>query len=179
MTKNTRKSIIILVAINILLTPAVYAAQNDATFFAHMGGLVRDDAVFARFMRAVTAEDEQLATIGGSALVATFAPLAEPTLKIWGHVTATAYSSSYDETDDTPFITARGTLTRDGIIAANFLPFGTRVRLPELFGDKVFVVEDRMHARYATGRVDIWMPTKWDAKNFGKQLTQLVIIEEI
>src|SRR3989344_3213041 len=61
---------------------------------------------------------------------------------------ATAYSSTPDQTDDTPFITAKGTTVRDGIIAANFLPFGTRIKIPDIYGDKIFVVEDRMNRRY-------------------------------
>jgi 3D (Asp-Asp-Asp) domain-containing protein len=43
------------------------------------------------------------------------------------------------------------------MIAANWLPFGTKVKIPELFGDKIFTVEDRMNARYGFGRIDIWM----------------------
>ncbi|MDP3003980.1 MAG: hypothetical protein Q8N43_00505, partial [Candidatus Azambacteria bacterium] len=36
-------------------------------------------------------------------------------------VVLTAYSSTPDQTDDTPFITASNTRVRDGIVAANFL----------------------------------------------------------
>ena len=36
-------------------------------------------------------------------------------------VTITAYSSTPDQTDSTPFITAYNTFVRDGIVAANFL----------------------------------------------------------
>lgn len=182
MTINWKKSLIVLVALNIFLTPAVHAAQNDPTFFTHVGSLVRDDLIFSRFVQAsflaVDEGSQALATVQGSAIMATLAPVTEPALTVWGRVTVTAYSSSYDETDDSPYVTARGTATRDGVIAANFLPFGTKVSLPELFGDKVFVVEDRMHFRYSTGRVDIWMPTKWEAKEFGKNFGQLVIVEE-
>jgi len=45
-------------------------------------------------------------------------------------------------------------MVRDGVIATNILPFGTKVRIPEIFGDKVFVVEDRMARKHAD-RVDI------------------------
>src|SRR3989338_6396754 len=41
------------------------------------------------------------------------------THEVW----VTAYSSSPDETDDTPFITASGGDVRDGVMAAYFLPF--------------------------------------------------------
>lgn len=81
-------------------------------------------------------------------------------------VLMTAYSSTPDQTDDSPFITANGSHVRDGIIAANFLPFGTKVKFPELYGDKVFSVEDRMHKRFSN-RMDIWMETRQEAINFG------------
>lgn len=67
----------------------------------------------------------------------------------------TVYSSTPDQTDDTPFLAANGPV-HDGMIAANWLPFGTQVRFPELYGDKIFTVGDRMNAKYGYGRVDIW-----------------------
>jgi len=82
-------------------------------------------------------------------------------------VILTAYSSSPDETDDTPHTTAFGTKVRDGIIANNCLPFGTEVQIPDIFGDKVFVVEDRKNSRYSCNWVDVWYPSKTEAKNFG------------
>lgn len=89
-------------------------------------------------------------------------------------VYVTAYSSSVDETDSTPHLTASGTRTRDGVVASNLFPLGTRIRVPELFGDKVFVVEDRMHNRF-TDRIDIWMPSKWGALSFGKKQAEVEI----
>ena len=80
--------------------------------------------------------------------------------------TVTAYSSTVDQCDSTPFITANGTHVRDGIVAANWLKFGTRVRIPEMYGDKVFVVTDRMHPRF-DNRLDIWMAERSDAVAFG------------
>ncbi|MGC8981782.1 MAG: hypothetical protein ACP5JU_02435 [Minisyncoccia bacterium] len=81
-------------------------------------------------------------------------------------VTVTGYSSSRDETDDEPFITASGDLVKEGIAASNFLPIGTKIKIPSLFGDKVFEIKDRMNKRFYY-RVDIWFPTKEEAKNFG------------
>lgn len=83
-------------------------------------------------------------------------------------IPVTAYSSEPWQTDDTPFITASGTHVRDGIVAANFLPIGTQVRIPEIYGDKVFVVEDRMNPRYYY-HMDIWMAQTPDAKAFGRR----------
>jgi 3D (Asp-Asp-Asp) domain-containing protein len=93
-------------------------------------------------------------------------------------ITVTGYSSTPEQTDDTPFITASGKVVEDGIIAANFLDFGTKVRFPELFGDKIFIVEDRMHEKFSNDRVDIWFPTTEEAKNFGIKKTIMEIIEE-
>lgn len=88
----------------------------------------------------------------------------------------TAYSSTPEETDDTPFITASGSEVREGIVAANFLPFSAKIKIPEIFGDKIFIVEDRMHKR-KTDFVDIWMPSKEKAKNFGIRRAKILVIE--
>lgn len=91
-------------------------------------------------------------------------------------VVVTAYSSTPDQTDSTPFITASGSRVRDGIIAANFLRFGAKVRFPDKFGDKIFVVEDRMHPRHPH-RVDIWMTERQLAKEFGVKRLEMEILE--
>lgn len=92
--------------------------------------------------------------------------------KIW----VTAYSSTTEETDEDPFTTASMTEVRDGIVAANFLPFGTKIRIPKVFGDKVFVVEDRMHSR-KTNYVDVWMHSKDAALEFGIVRASIEIVE--
>lgn len=81
-------------------------------------------------------------------------------------VVATAYNSLPNQTDDTPFITASGTHVRPGVIAANFLPMGTLVKIPDYYGDQIFVVEDRMNQRYDK-RIDIWMDGIHDARIWG------------
>lgn len=91
-------------------------------------------------------------------------------------VVATAYSSTPDQTDDTPFITASGTIVRDGIIATNFLPFGTKIKIPDIYGDKIFVVEDRMNRRY-WHRVDIWFPDRQSALEFGFKKVKIQILD--
>ncbi len=90
-------------------------------------------------------------------------------------VDITAYSSTPDQTDDTPFITASGAHVRDGIVAANFLPLHTKVKIPELFGEKVFEVEDRMNRRY-THRMDIWMADRASARKFGLKHAEIVVL---
>ncbi|MDP4007307.1 MAG: hypothetical protein Q8P55_01800 [bacterium] len=92
------------------------------------------------------------------------------------NVVVTAYSSTPEQTDDTPFITAAGTPVREGIVAANFLPMGTKIKLPDLYGDKIFVVEDRMHPR-KNYMVDIWFASYSDAKNFGAKNTYIEVLE--
>jgi 3D (Asp-Asp-Asp) domain-containing protein len=87
----------------------------------------------------------------------------------------TAYSSEVRQTDSTPFITASGTLVHSGIVAANWLPIGTKIRIPEIFGEQEFVVEDRMHERH-NDKVDVWFPTRDEAVRFGVQETRIEIL---
>jgi len=90
------------------------------------------------------------------------------------NVTVSAYSSTKDQTDGDPYLTALGTPVRDGIVAANFLPIGTVVRFPDKFGEKIFVVEDRMHEKYGL-QVDIWISNQEEAKKFGIQYLKMEI----
>lgn len=108
-----------------------------------------------------------------------------PQTKEWktswsGYYTVTAYNSEVGQCDDTPCVSANGfNLCEHGIedsVATNMLKFGTKIRIPEIFGDKVFVVRDRMNKRY-TNRFDIWMINKADAKKFGKKITKIEILE--
>jgi 3D (Asp-Asp-Asp) domain-containing protein len=93
----------------------------------------------------------------------------------------TAYTSDINQCDGSPCITANGfNVCEHGIedsIAANFLKFGTKVKIPELFGDKVFIVRDRMNPRYDQ-RVDIWMINKDEAIKFGLKYTRIEILAE-
>ncbi len=90
-------------------------------------------------------------------------------------VLVTAYSSSVWETQGDPFITASGNKVRDGIVANNKYPFGTKVRFPEIYGDKIFIVEDRMHSRKGPYQFDIWMDSYEKAKNFGAKIVEAEI----
>jgi len=96
----------------------------------------------------------------------------------------TAYNSEHQQTDSTPCLTASGFNVCDhfaqngqvNIVATNFLnlPFGSKIRFPELFGDEFFVVEDRMNSRY-NNIFDIWMNNKQAAVNFGLKTTLVEI----
>jgi len=87
----------------------------------------------------------------------------------------TAYASVPEETDDTPFITANGTHVHDGVVASNILPFGTKIQIPALFGNKVFTVEDRMSQKIKN-TIDIWMSNKPKAVDFGVAHTLVVVL---
>jgi len=89
----------------------------------------------------------------------------------------TAYSSTPDQTDDSPFITASNKHVEDGIIANNMLPFGTKIKIPELYGDKIFVIEDRMNRRMGDHRFDIWMPDRSSALKFGVKSVTIEVLE--
>ncbi len=89
----------------------------------------------------------------------------------------TAYASDPAETSDHPFITASGEHVRDGIVATNLLPFGTQIKIPALFGDKIFVVEDRMNKRFGN-TIDIWMTSRLKAIDFGVARTSVVILND-
>ena len=90
-------------------------------------------------------------------------------------VVITAYSSTVDQTDDSPFITANGTYVRDGIVANNMLPFGAKIKIPESYGNKEFVVADRMNSSKSGYHIDIWFPSYLEAKNFGVKKTYIEI----
>jgi 3D (Asp-Asp-Asp) domain-containing protein len=99
-----------------------------------------------------------------------------------GYYSMTAYNSEAAQCYGDPCITANGfnlcEHNTEDSVAANFLKFGTRIRIPELFGDRVFVVRDRMNSRYQD-RVDVWMKEKQDALNFGLKYAKIEILEDI
>ncbi len=113
-----------------------------------------------------------------NSILSTFdSPLALDTIEKFD-VIVTAYSSSIWETWGCPYTTASNTHVRDGIVANNMLPFGTKVRFPELFGDKIFVVEDRMHSRKGDYHFDIWFSSRPEALEFGAKRTFVEVIIE-
>ena len=92
-------------------------------------------------------------------------------------VVASAYNSVPEQTDVSPFITASGTRTRDGVLATNFLPLGTKL----VINNAEYIVEDRMNSRYNdTYKVDIWMESISNARRFGTQpmLVEIVSVPE-
>ena len=140
-------------------------------FFAAEAGMVSEKI-------SVSMEEERLSLLGENTLVGVSSP-SDPEPRVVNRLTVivTAYSSTVWQTDSDPFITAAGTWVRDGIIANNLLPFGTKVRLPEIYGEKVFVVEDRMNQRKGYYHVDIWFPSYLEAKEFGAKNTYIEVLE--
>lgn len=88
-------------------------------------------------------------------------------------VVASAYSSTMAETDADPFTTASGSRVHLGIVAANFLPLGSIVRV----AGETYTVEDRLHSRYdGEARIDIWMTSPEMAKQFGVRPLPLEVV---
>jgi 3D (Asp-Asp-Asp) domain-containing protein len=122
--------------------------------------------------------ENRLITIQGNSVLAVsehFNP--EPKVIKKMKVVVTGYSSTVWETDETPELTASGSVVREGIVANNGLPIGTKIKIPELYGDKIFVIEDRMNPRVGPYQVDIWFPSYLEAKNFGAKRTYIEVLE--
>lgn len=150
---------VILAIFSDLLFPKATAAGSVVPDFTALGGEVKNQTVLETEDVRREAHLERSGDISPRRVI---------------YVTITAYSSTPDQTDDSPFVTANGTWVHDGTLAANFLRFGTKVRLPDYSGDKVYVVEDRMNERY-TYRADIWMETREAAKQFGVKYLKMEI----
>ena len=99
-------------------------------------------------------------------------------------LTMTAYSSTPDQTDSTPFVTASGQGVRDGIVAVSRdlellgLRFGSKVVVTEVGGPscgpaagelvgRVLEVQDRMHHRKYR-QIDVWQPSREEALAIGR-----------
>lgn len=169
---------------SLLLPLPVFSAQEAGPLIARLGTDV-DISVTGRVLRDRPV-GATLATVGGTALLNPAMPVtvrggrfssagAVRTGSIF-RILATGYSSTPDQTDATPFITASGTHVHDGTVATNFLPFGTRIRFLNYRSEKVFVVEDRHHPRLST-RADIWFETRHDAITFGAQVLRAEVVE--
>ncbi|MFO7983660.1 MAG: hypothetical protein R6V08_09435 [Desulfuromonadales bacterium] len=92
-------------------------------------------------------------------------------------VTITAYSSTVDQCDSTPYIAANNKPVRVGTLAVSRdlleefgIEYGQRVLIP---GYGIFEVRDTMNARWQR-RVDIWESDRQAARMFGKQQGKLI-----
>lgn len=149
-------------------------SHTMSTHLRHWGIALVAISLFAIPTLATQAEGSPQNT-ASTAIQAAAGPQA-PILKIL-QLKVTAYASEVDETDSTPFITADGSHVHDGVVATNLLPFGTKVMIPSLFGDKVFTVHDRMNVKFSHN-IDIWMATRQDAIDFGVRTADIVVLGE-
>jgi len=162
------------------------SAENDDMVFN--GFIIKDKAInqeAAKFAKPVSTAVSTSSIEDAVANKKTISKASStPTVKVIStsvHV-MTAYNSEPGQTDDSPCITANGfNVCKSGVedtIAANFLKMGTKVRIPELFGNRIFTVRDRMNQRHAT-RVDVWMVSKSDAIKFGVKKAKIEVVEII
>ena len=87
-----------------------------------------------------------------------------------GSRVVTAYSSTVDQCDSTPFITANGERVDEGTIACpRYIPFGTIIKIDE----EIYICNDRMNTRYAH-RFDIWFASREEATEYGKQIKEII-----
>ena len=156
---------------------SIFPAVLGLFLIITVGSLFQDEADF----ESILSQDSELcrvATLQNNSFMAISSPSnPEPEIAKKIKVVVTAYSSTPWETWGDPFITAAGTGVRDGIVANNLLPFGTKVRFPEIYGDRIFVVEDRMNSRKGYYHFDIWFPEHWQALNFGAKRTYIEVLE--
>ena len=101
---------------------------------------------------------------------------------IW--VTATAYSSTPWQTDNTPCITSTGynvcnktaniiAVSRDLVRS---LGYHRQIMLPSLYGSEIFLIEDTMNVRFVN-RIDVHHGSTEDARDFGlKRNVELQVI---
>lgn len=87
-------------------------------------------------------------------------------------VTATAYTADPAENGGYSG-TASGMGFFDGLIACNFLPFGTKVKISGQ-GDKIFTVGDRMGSN---SKIDIFMRTKAETSQWGRRQVRVEVVK--
>lgn len=105
------------------------------------------------------------------AMISNEAPVAGPQKLEEVVAIVTGYSSTPDQTDDTPEIMASGKKVYEGAAACpRKYKFGTKIEV----NGKLYTCEDRMHIRF-DDRFDIWYPTRMDAKIHGKQQLNVVV----
>lgn len=88
----------------------------------------------------------------------------------------TQYTSSPEETDDTPNLTASGDSTGPGTIACpSRFKFGTLIQIEK----RIYTCNDRMNKRYRNSdHFDVWTEKKDDALLFGRQKLQVFVLEK-
>ena len=177
---SSRQSLIVLVLIAcvfqflLFFTPALAAAAVAADNEAQISlGAISKSAVMEVNAQKIADEIPQATS--------TPAVVQYKVIRTSTHV-MTAYNSEVGQTDNSPCITANGfNVCEHGIedtVAANFLKLGTKVKIPDLYGDRIFVVRDRMNQKHPN-RVDIWMKDRSSAIKFGVKTVKIQVVEAI
>jgi 3D (Asp-Asp-Asp) domain-containing protein len=84
----------------------------------------------------------------------------------------TAYTAIVPQTDSTPTITASSQKVREGVVANNCLPFGTRIKV----NNRIYEIQDRMNEKYRCDNFDIFIWKHSEAIGFGRQTLKYEII---
>ena len=189
---KTRKQILVASLITMSLVTSLTAQAGFLDWFrtdeasANVVSAGSFDSLYASVANGPATSDEK-PTLIANAVIPANSPTGSvsPVLRKTYWVTVSGYNSEVAQTDDSPFITAKGTYVRDGIVAANSLngtfnvPFGTALKFKNCGSvdpEKIFVVEDRMNTRYQRN-VDIWFESKADAISLGRRLCQIEVIK--
>ncbi|MFA6537584.1 MAG: hypothetical protein WCT18_04295 [Patescibacteria group bacterium] len=186
LTNLVDKSVFVFVLVAFVLSmfnPMIVKAEepkNESSAIFVIAGLVDGEILLNLFSKKVVSEKFKSKELTQPEFVKFENKKDIAKVKRTYKVTATAYSSTPDQTDSTPCITANGLdvckHNREDVIAANFLKFGTRVRIPDLYGDTVFTVADRMNPRYDS-RIDLWMTSRERAIQFGKKNITIEVLD--
>jgi 3D (Asp-Asp-Asp) domain-containing protein len=182
---NTRKQKLIAVSVIFaIVIVTVSPAQAGILDWFRSSGARADlaqngsfDSLYATVLADRPDKAEEFLVLMANAIAPVNSPVggSARTLRQAYWVQVSGYNSEVAQTDDSPFITAKGTHVRWGIVASNMFPFGTVIKIPSLYGDQIFVVEDRMNSRYQQN-VDIWFESKADALALGRRMVQIEVI---
>jgi 3D (Asp-Asp-Asp) domain-containing protein len=186
MNSRTRKLVAVSMLIAIGLSGTLTAQAGVLDWFKSNGATAERasngsfDTLYTSVLETDRASDDA-PTLLAQAVLPVYSPVGgvQKTIRRIQYVQVSGYNSEVAQTDDSPFITANGTHVRDGIVAANHLPFNTAIKFKNCGGieeDKIFIVTDRMNKRYQNN-VDIWFASKADAVKLGRRMCQIEIIQ--
>ncbi len=103
----------------------------------------------------------------------------EMQIKVIDSVSVSAYTASIEECGKDDGIGAYNIEVWPGTIACNFLPKGALVRIPEIFGDKIFIALDKMAVKNFNN-VDVFVNEKTIATHqIGRKSCSIEIVGEI
>jgi 3D (Asp-Asp-Asp) domain-containing protein len=176
--KPIRTAVLGIIAYQLLFPHSVFAADVNGT--VRLAGLFQAPAT----SEVIMSDDAEI--ISQNKAVVTIPEIIPPkpeyrVVRSYT-VSSSAYNSEPGQTDNSPCTTANGynvcTADEENVVAANNLKFGTKIRIPDQFGDRIFTVQDRMNSRYKTN-VDIWMRNRADAIKYGRRTVRIEVVEEV